>query len=252
MIVIFFLILILIIVFIYLKKRNEPFVSMPIDTIDSVSKHECYLIIDTLLQNINSKHNINLIRGNIDRVEKTYVNDTINYVINVFVYNPKKDTNRKIQFDVTYDNKNIILNSIKNGGSREIISEERDGVSGRGSISFKPKVNMDKVKKNRDYTNNYSLVDYKESDKNILVDRNSWILTDEAMEHDNKICVANSENQKQEWDCFGIKTNSERQLLNTPHYFANNFNMNSDLYEWLFDPAQDSASRPIGVTGARG
>ena len=48
MIVIYFLILILIILFLYLKVQNEYFNSVPVDTIDSVSKHECYLIIEIL------------------------------------------------------------------------------------------------------------------------------------------------------------------------------------------------------------
>ena len=84
MIVIFFLVLILIIIFLYLKTEHETFISMPADTIDSVSKHECYLLVDSVLNNINNKFKQNFVRGELDRVEKTYdeQNDSINYKIN--------------------------------------------------------------------------------------------------------------------------------------------------------------------------
>ena len=104
MIVIFFLVLILIIIFLYLKSHHEKFSSMPVDTIDSVSKHECYLLVDSVLNNINNKFKKNFVRGNLDRVEKEFdeENNSINYKINVFIYNPDKDVNRKILFDITF------------------------------------------------------------------------------------------------------------------------------------------------------
>ena len=74
MIIIFFLVLILILIFLYLKCENEKFVSYSVDTLDSVTKHECYLIIDTILDDINTKYKKKLVRGEIDRVEKTFMN----------------------------------------------------------------------------------------------------------------------------------------------------------------------------------
>lgn len=254
MIVIFFLVLILIIIFVYLKTKHENFDSIPVDTIDSVSKHECYLIIDTILNNIYKTYKKYLIRGNIDRIEKTFdeVNNAINYKINVFIYNPNKDTNKKIEFDVTYDNKNIILNSIKSGISREVLSIERDAVDERGSIVFKPKVNMDKVKKNSNYITNKK-IDYPENkNKEKYIHSNKIILPLEDEKYDNDECVINSENQKQYWDCFGISTNDKRIIRNTPKFIVSNFITKNDTYNWLFDPSQDSGSRPAGISGATG
>jgi hypothetical protein len=256
MIVIFFLVLILIIIFLYLKTSHEQFVSIPVDTIDSVSKHECYLLVDSVLNNINNKFKKNFVRGNLDRVEKTFdeSNDIINYKINVFIYNPDKYVNRKLLFDITFDNKNIILNSIKNGVSRDILGIERDAVDSRGSILYKPKVNIEKVKKYSDRKNNYSLVDFEETlDKhNGVVDRTSWILNPDAEMYDNENNVIKSEYVKIDWDCFGIPTNESKVIRRTPNFIKSNYTDKHELYDWLFNPASDSSSRPVGVTGARG
>ena len=248
MIVIYFLILILIILFLYLKVQNEYFNSVPVDTIDSVSKHECYLIIDTILDNINTKYNKNLVRGNLDRVEKTVDTNKLNYKINVFIYNTDKDTNKKVCFDVDYDNKNIILNSIKNGASIEVLNIEREAIPERGSIVFKPRVNMDTVNKNNELKNNFSYVSFKETPYK-MVTRTNDILDTESQQYDNKREVFNYENRIALWDPFGvpIESEDERVLRNVPNFIVSNFTAKNDLYHWLFDPAQDSASRPIGT-----
>jgi hypothetical protein len=256
MIVIFFLVLILIIIFLYLKSTHEQFVSIPVDTIDSVSKQECQLLVDSVLANINNKFKKNFVRGNLDRVEKTFdeSNDSINYKINVFIYNPDKDINRKLLFDITFNDKHIILNGIKNGVSREVLGIERDAVDSRGSIVYKPKVNIEKVKKNTDRKNNYSLVDFENTHDNISnnVDRTSWILNSDAEMYDNENNVIKSEYVKIDWDCFGVPTNESRVIRRTPHFIKSNYTEKNELYDWLFNPATDSASRPIGISGARG
>ena len=48
-IVFYFLVLFLVIIFLYLNQR-ETFVSEPVDTLDSVTKSEVNLIIDSLLK----------------------------------------------------------------------------------------------------------------------------------------------------------------------------------------------------------
>jgi len=229
MIVIYFLILILIILFLYLKVQNEYFNSVPVDTIDSVSKHECYLIIDTILDNINTKYNKNLVRGNLDRVEKTVDTNKLNYKINVFIYNTDKDTNKKVCFDVDYDNKQIILNSIKNGDSIEVL-------------------NIESVNKNNELKNNFSYVSFKETPYK-MVTRTNDILDTESQQYDNKREVFNYDNRIALWDPFGVPIESEddRVLRNVPNFIVSNFTAKNDLYHWLFDPAQDSASRPIGT-----
>ena len=248
MIVIYFLILILIILFLYLKVQNEYFNSVPVDTIDSVSKHECYLIIDTILYYINKKFNKKLLRGNLDRVEKTVDTNKLNYKINVFIYNTEKDTNKKVCFDIDYNNKYIILNSIKNGYSREILNIERDAVPERGSIVFKPRINMDNVNKNNDTKNNFSYVSLNETPFK-MVNRTKPILDKESQQNDNKRDVFNYDNRITIWDNFGVPIESEddRVLRNVPNFIVSNFTAKNDLYHWLFDPAQDSASRPIGT-----
>ena len=256
MIVIFFLVLILIIIFLYLKSHHEKFVSTPVDTIDSVSKHECYLLVDSVLNNINNKFKKNFVRGNLDRVEKEFdeENNSINYKINVFIYNPDKDVNRKILFDITFNDKHIILNSIKNGVSREVLGIERDAVDSRGSIVFKPKVDISKVKKYSDSKNNYSLVDFEDTPdkRNGVVDRTSWILNPDAEMFDNENNVIKSEYVKIDWDCFGIPTNETLVIRKTPQFIKSNYTEKHELYDWLFNPVSDSGSRPVGVTGARG
>ena len=248
MIIIYFLVLILIILFLYLKIQNEYFNSVPVDTIDSVSKHECKLIIDTILNDINKKYNKNLIRGNLDRIEKNIDNDKLNYKINVFIYNKDKDTNKKVCFDVDYNNRYIILNSIKNGISREILNIERDAIPERGSIVFKPRVNMDNVNKNNELKNNFSNVSFNECPYK-MVNRTKHILDKESQIYDNKRDMFNYDNRIPMWDSFGIPIESEddKVLRNTPKFIVSNFTAKNDLYHWLFDPAQDSASRPIGT-----
>ena len=256
MIIIFFLVLFLIIIFLYLKTQHEKFISMPIDTIDSVSKHECYLLVDSVLNNINNKFKKNFIRGNLDRVEKTYdeLNNSINYKINVFIYNPDKYVNRKIEFDITFDNKNIVLNSIKNGISSDVLSLERDAVDSRGSIVYKPKVDITKVMKNNSLKNNFSFVDFNEtSDKHTnIVNRTNWILNSDSEMYDNENNVIKSEYVKIDWDCFGIPTNEKKVIRRIPNFIKSNYTEKNYIYDWLFNPVNDSASRPIGITGARG
>ena len=131
--IVFFLVLFLIMIILYLKSQNELFVSEPEDTLNSVTKEEVNLIVDSLLKNINDRYGKNLVRGNIDRIEKELEDNQIHYKINIFVYNRDRDTNRKVLFDVTFDGIHILVNSIKPGVSRDILSLERDAIPERGS-----------------------------------------------------------------------------------------------------------------------
>jgi hypothetical protein len=239
MIIIFFLVLILILIFLYLKCENEKFVSYSVDTLDSVTKHECYLIIDTILDDINAKYKKNLVRGEIERVEKTFINkNKLNYKINIFIYNLNKHTNQKILFDITYDSESIVVNSINSGISRNILDIERDAIPSRGSIVYKPKVNMDLVHKNNELKNNHSVVDFVET-PNKQQNRTKWILDKEAKLFDNKNAVDRESNIKLQWDCFGIATNdnSRKTLRNIPNFVISNYTEKEDLYNsCFFDP----------------
>ena len=258
--IVFFLVFFLIIIVLYLKKHNELFISEPEDTLNSVTKEEVNLIIDSLLKDINGKYGKNLVRGNIDRIEKELEDDKIHYKINIFIYNKDKDTNKKVLFDVTFDGTYILVNSIKPGASREILNIERDAIPGRGSIIYKPKVDITKVKKYMPLKNNSSPVDFEET-PNKLVDRNSWILPNDFISHQTNAFP--NKMVKHEWDCFGVSKVSSRGCgLNhsshkfkvNPKFIISNFQINDDgdFYHWLFDLGQDSASRPVGVTGSTG
>lgn len=259
-IVFFFLVFFLLMIVLYLKSCNELFVSEPEDTLSSVTKEEVNLIIDSLLKNINERYGKNLVRGNIYRIEKELEDNKIHYKINIFINNKDKFTNKKVLFDVSFDGKHIIVNSIKSGVSRDILAIERDAIPGRGSIILKPKVDITKVMKNMSLKNDSSPVDFKET-KNKLVDRNSWILPNNKLSH-NRNSFPNRK-AKHEWDCFGVSkvpsggcgvNHSSHNFRQLPNFIISNYAIedDSDLYNWLFDPAQDSASRPVGVTGASG
>ena len=270
------LILILVLlIFIYLNVKltnNEKFDTYSVDVIDTITKQECYMIVETILEYLNKKYNKNLVAGNIDRAEKTYGENRLDYKINIFIYNPQRYTNKKINFNVTLEDNKLIINSIRNGISREILEEERGGVDSRGSVIYKPRINMDSVKPVDKQKNNFVNIQYKElSDKNESINniknRTSWILDKDAQEfEDNNTCVFPSKVVANVWDDKGIQLTLNNKCSDSnmgthhgvhkfrkiPNFHVSNFTLNDDNYHWLFDQAQDSASRPIGVTGARG
>ena len=83
------LILILVLlIFIYLNVKltdNEKFDTYSVDVIDTITKQECYMIVETILEYLNKKYNKNLVAGNIDRAEKTYGENRLDYKINIFI-----------------------------------------------------------------------------------------------------------------------------------------------------------------------
>jgi len=232
--------------FLYLKIKNdiEKYQSMSVNTIDSVTKYECHLLIDTLLLYINSTYNKQLVRGEIDRVEKTINEDSINYKINIFIYNAKKYTTKKIMFDISYNNNNIIINNISDGISRDILVEERNAYASRGSVLFKPRVNIDNVEPNSTLKNNHSNINYNSTVKP-QDDKNKWILPIDAP------VIELPKNKPLLWDSFGISNDNSKKCqdksLIQPKFIVSNFTQRNDVYDWLFDPAQDSSSRPIGT-----
>jgi len=242
---IFLLVFFLIILFLYLKIKNdtEKYESISVDSINSVTKYECNLLIDTILMNINTKYNKKLVRGGLDRVEKTIHDDSINYKITIFIYNTEKFTNKKIEFDITYNNNNIVINDIKNGNSRDILNEERDGIASRGSILYKPIVNTDNISPYSTLKNNHVIINYNSTIKP-QDDKNKWILPLDAPK-----MYTNKPNEPLLWDSFGISNRStgcnDKGIIR-PNFFVSNFTKRNDLYDWMFDPANVSlANRPI-------
>ena len=87
-ITIILLLCLILVALLYLGYRHqENFQDMPVDAIDDQTKYEVESIIDIILEDINKKFNKHLLRGAIDRVEKTVKDDAIKYCINIFIYN---------------------------------------------------------------------------------------------------------------------------------------------------------------------
>ena len=237
------------------------------DTIDNVTREECYLIVNFILNYLNNKYNKRLVAGNIDRIEKTLIKNGTNYKINMFINNQNKFSYKKIMFDVTTIKNKIIVNSIQNGISHGgFLSEEREPISSRGSLVYKPKINIDKVKPNNDtptfpLSNNlkikYSRESNKDEDMFSIKDRHNWILDKDAIKHKDEAGYPQNLTSYV-WDKNGVEyvyktddgigqNNSYQKMNRVPNFIVSNFVLDDTDYQWLFDKAQDSASRPIGV-----
>ncbi len=246
MLVLLIFVLIFIIAVFYVNNKRENFESYSIDAMDSELKYEVEELLKKIVDDINKKHNKNLLVGNIDRVEKTQKENSINYVINVFIYNKRNftSTNRKVTFDIDVNDNEIIINSISKGFSRDIINFQRGGLSARGSTLYKPKVDILKIRGNENYPLEYSKVEYGET-PNKMVNRNSWILPFDIP--DNKLLIP-SRKLIHVWDCSGVEVTSDsienvpilnhgmRPLNNIPDFIKYNFEAKgSDTSHWLFD-----------------
>ena len=264
MLVCYIYIIILIIVLFYFLKKKEDFESYSIDAMDNDLKKEIELILKRVIDNINKNFNKKLLIGNIDRVEKTMLDNKINYLINVFIYNNYgiNSINRKMIFDIDITENEIIINKIYKGLSSKLDDNQYGGVSTRGATLFKPAVNIDNVSGSIQPSLDFKEIHYSET-KNKLVDRNSWILPPELTRHNIYIPTRKILHI---WDKNGIEVTSNnlkntpilnhgmKPLNNIPDFVKYNFeNKEEDSNNsWLFDLASDSASRPIGVSSSKG
>lgn len=263
MIVLIIVLIILIMIYLNIILTKEQFLEYSGDTIDSVTKEECILLVTKILYYLNKKHNKKLTIGNIDRVEKSYKNNMINYKINIFIYNIDKYTTKKIQFDITLNNNRIIINSIEKGNSRKIF-EGKPGFASRGSTLLEIPNNSKNSIIPFNYTqlsNNVKIKNIKETNKEETIDsikdRHSWILDKDAVKHKNESNFPHN-HTTWNWDSDGIQyvyktsdikgmNHSYQKIDRTPNFFVSNFVLNDTKYEWMFDVSQDSASRPIGI-----
>lgn len=260
------ILLIIVIVFLLFKthfENSENFNNYHVDIVDRITNEEVNILIDYVLEYINKNFEKNLVRGNLEFVEKTYSNENINYSIIIFIYDSVKSTNKKLNFDITLDKDlKIILNNISIGNSRNILIEERESFPSRNSIIYPPsKINFNILKKNS-INNNFAKVDFSET-KNKMVNRTKDILPLQAQKYKNKkdypskIVFSNWDSngvQKQGNDGCGSNYSTKKRDV-TPNFYIHNFHhklQNNNDYDWLFDLNSDSSSRPIGITGARG
>ena len=239
------IILILILSLIFLKNR-ENFTSYSIDAIEPGLKQEVETILNLVIQDINRNYNKELYVGNIDRVEKTMNENSINYVINVFIYNKRNftNTNRKITFDIDINDNEIIVNKIERGFSRDIPNIQRGGISSRGATLFKPKNDVSTLEGVGSSDLEYTDVKFTET-QNKKQNRNSWVL---PKEWTNNNLIIPSRKILHVWDCSGIEVTSDnikntpilnhgmRPMNNIPNFVNYNFeNKEESKNHWLFD-----------------
>lgn len=264
MLVLLLLLLLFIFTIVIIYKNKEDFNSYSIDAMDTKLKYEVEALLKIVVNDINKKHNKNILIGNIDRVEKTQKDNHINYIINVFIYNKKNFTNinRKVTFDIDVTDNEIIINSITNGFSRNIINFQRGGISSRGSTLYKPNIDIYNIRANENKSLEFSDVKYGET-PNKMVNRNSWILPIDIPKH--KLIIP-TRKIIHAWGCDSVEVTTDnikqipilnhgmRPLNNIPDFIKYNFESKSHKSNnsWLFDLASDSASRPIGITGSSG
>ena len=216
-------------------------------------------MVDQLLEELNRMYNKQLVRINVERVEKTQINDTLsNYKVSTFVFNIAKDSSAKLMLTFDVENDLVTVKGVEVLGSRPSIFKKRQGESARDSLKISRKVDIDKVKPTYNQPLHNSEVNFKETSHK-MVDRNSWILPIERQRLGN---VATFPNKVvlPEWDVYGVELTDEtsdptrlgglnhgtRKLSFVPNFYKNNFQAGVGDYAWLFDTSEDVVGNPVG------
>jgi hypothetical protein len=221
-------------------------------------------LIDTVLENVNKNYNRKFVLGSLEGVERIPNQDgTDRYIIKCFIYTTNEFVNRKFVFDLSVDKekKFIDINRIYLGSSQNPILE-RSQLSERGTLLFKPKSNINLVSAEQNistldsskFTVNSKIKNYTTSPKERVSDyrhpeldliKNTFPcrivhhLWDTA-----SLMKVECPNEKKK--CLGPYSGT-RPPVKTPEYNPTLFEGRSVLYHDLFDKAQDSASRPVGI-----
>ena len=233
------------------------------ETLKQKDKEMCKLVLDSVLSNINKKYDLSYAKGYIERAKITEKPNHTNLLLQVFLYETSSDVNKKVVIDVNLNKDNSVsINHIKNTGAFVEPIMDRLGESGRNSVLFKPELGV--IKPNDSTNLEYSNVDLPET-KNKMQNRTSWVLDKDAEKltkegakmfpcrtnrhvwDKNGVSIVQKENKT----CKGIYSGVSDKPIR-PNFYPNLFTDNNDSYHWMFDRASDSASRPVGVTGARG
>lgn len=218
-------------------------------------------MVDQLLQELNRLHNKQLVRINLERVEKTVVsNDLTNYVVYAFVLNVAKESTAKLKLVFSVDSADrVSVKEVDVLGSRSSVLTKRQGETGRDFMNIKRQVDMDKVKRLEEKGLDYSLVDYSETD-NKMVNRNKWVLHKERLGL-GPVDTFPSREVLPKWDVFGVALTDEstensklgglnhgtRKFTFVPNFFKSNYEICIGDYLWMFGTSEDAISRPIGV-----
>ena len=249
------------------KKRNNL---VTMYTITNDEREYVKFLIQNIVENVNKRYSKKLSLGNIEQVEKQSVKSGTRYNVIIFINNDTQFDTKKYVFDfVLTDKATIVVRDIKLGASQNFVLE-RVPYSERGSTLFKPK-----SKKHPKYPPVETSLEYSKVDKQVKKDskkapvdpllRNKTILPCEAkyLEEINyrpfpcrKIDVVWDKQACSPIECANRDTCGEFHGRVKGKVFPNFnptlFTGDSESNHWLFDLGADSASRPIGVTGARG
>ena len=254
-------IIVVLVIVIGLIKLKDHFHDYTKDTIPENSYMN--YVIDAILFDLNGRYNTNFGFSSIENIHA--LDDR--YVVVVFLHELDYDIALKVEFDLNIDKKgNIVINKIKKLNANIPMNRSLD--NGRGSSMYK--TNLGKYLGHNDTNLDYDTFPIEET-KNKMKNRTQWLFDDKTKE-----IIKNRSKQfpckisKSKWDQNGVEeveivdNNLGENENNIGVYYGTSqpnivptfnptiFVRNEDQYQWLFDVASDVASRPVGITGARG
>jgi hypothetical protein len=256
------IIIIVALAILFLRSRsNEDFEIYTADTINEHDLSYTRYILTKILDTVNSKYSKELKLGGFERMEKTFINDSVHYNLSNFVIDRYNYTNKKYDFDFTVNPKTevITVHKIVSGKSLNYVMD-RSPISGRRSTLYKPKekeVPKDHIQESSLESSEVNLPTLKTPKPK---DRNKTIFPKEA-EHLKNINYRPFPARKVDfkWDTKSISKlcKKEKNIMGnyhgrvTPKIFPNYnptlFTGTDENNKWLFDLSQDTSSRPIGI-----
>lgn len=219
-------------------------------------------IIDTIMQDINSRYDVNYTSGSIERVDIKEDKGKKNLNIIVFLYEINHKVTIKTLIDIDIDKTNkITINSIDRLNSQ--VPLRRSQITESNSNGCK--TNLGKYDGKSTTKLDYTTFNEKNKSNKMIVNRTKNLYDDETLKiQRSRIKQFPCRNNQHVWDtlgvpfieketdkCMGIYSGATSKKP-VPQFNPTIFVRNEDSYMWLFDVASDSASRPVGITGARG
>ena len=252
------------------KKAKKSLVTM--NTITNDESEYVKFLIQNILESLNAKYAKKLSMGTLEEVQKSKKSNGVEYKVIMFIYNDIDFNTRKYKFNFVLTDKAVILvRDIERADSVNKVLEYVP-ISERNSTLYKPKSKAVPDSSNSMTNLEFKELSYcekkaecKESRPVDPLERNKTILPTEAeyLKEINyrpfparKIDVVWDKQSCSPIECENSDTKGEYhgrvQAKVFPNYNPTLFSGDSKDNHWLFDLGADSASRPIGVTGARG